>query len=232
MLPAMNVALAERQPDRDENFLNSDFSALVCGNNVITYHAGRNAGSLCNYLHGLFRAAALPNEATMFDLVRMANVDQLRKIDAAGGVSSIQLDLGIEEAAAALLQDQGARPGTFGRLTQQMVDVVDCLLRAVPAGPGLAESGRGKVRLSISVPDGDVVPAKDAISSVAAEIVEDEDADDFVITLRNGDTIKHGEISTKKLVSLHRAANSVNRDEVWEEMVTFLRELRRAGLLE
>jgi hypothetical protein len=88
------------------------------------------------------------------------------------------------------------------------------------------------MRLSIKVPNGDFAAAKDGLTSIAEDVVADEHADDYVILLRNGETIKPGEIAVKKLVSLRRSANSFRSDDVLREMTAYLGELQRSGQTE
>ncbi|MGC9445489.1 hypothetical protein [Cereibacter johrii] len=227
----MSVDLDEKRPANGENFLNSDFSALILGNNVITFNAGRSAGTLTNYLHAMFRESNQP-EAAMFQLVRIADVDQVRKIEAAGGVARVRIDLGIDEAAAMAIEDEGRQRHVFRRLRGSLVDMIDALRHDPGRKAGIAESTRGTMRLFISVPEGDVRAATAGMDAIAQQLVEDEEAEDFVIDLRNGDTIRPHEVSSKKSVRLRRMANTFDRDEVWDEMIVFLRELRQAGALE
>lgn len=70
--------LSEKQPGNAENYLDGAFFALISQNDILTINAGQNGASLRTFLHGLFRNAELEEDATKFDLARIAAVDQLR----------------------------------------------------------------------------------------------------------------------------------------------------------
>ncbi|PKP71840.1 MAG: hypothetical protein CVT82_00265 [Alphaproteobacteria bacterium HGW-Alphaproteobacteria-4] len=228
MAPAETVTLTERYPGNDENFLNSDFFALVSGDHVITLNAGRSAGALHRYLHQLFQRAKCPESWTQFDIVRIADINGLRRIDAGGGVEKVQLDLAIEEASAGVVRDEAANPTMVQRLRRPLVQMLQSLVRADGKAAGAAQSRKGTMRVMISVPGRDLEVAKSGLDGIAEQIVADEEAEDYVIWLRSGESIKPGEIAVKKKVSVVRSANTVQPGEVREEMLRYLAELRQA----
>jgi hypothetical protein len=109
MVPAVDVDLGERNPEENENFLSSDFLAVIRGNHVICLNCGRNGGALRTYLSLLFKKADMPNEAQKFELVRVGNPDKLPIIQAIG-VKRVEMKVGISEAAAMEIID-GQAPG-------------------------------------------------------------------------------------------------------------------------
>lgn len=183
------------------------------------------------FAQDLMRVADLPAEASQFDLLQVPDTDVVRMIQAAGGVQSIQVDMSIDAAAADLLAAQARPPATFGRIKESMSELVRSLAMA-PRGGRIVDSNHGRVRLQISVPDGDLAQAKDAASAIAADIVEDEDADDYVLYLRNGEQIRRNAMAVRKLVPLERSANSFDPADVRRAMLLYLGELRQSGQLE
>lgn len=228
MVPAETATLSELRPRNDENFLNSDFFALIAGDHVISLNAGRSAGALHKYLLQLFQRANRPDSWTQFDIVRIADINGLRRIEAGGGVQKVQMDLAIEEASAGVMRDEAASPTMIQRLRRPLVQMMQSLVRADGKAAGAAQSRKGTMRVTISVPGGDLEVAKSGLDGIAEQIVADEDAEDFVILLRSGESIKPGEIAVKKKVSVVRSANTVLPGEVREEMLRYLAELRQA----
>lgn len=96
----------------------------------------------------------------------------------------------------------------------------------------LRSAERGTVTVSIKVPKGDLEAAKNGLNEFAEEVVEDEEADSFVIHLRDGATIKPHEVSVRKQVRIEAAANTVSVFQAWDEMETYMGELLENGQLE
>lgn len=220
--------LTEQIPEEGHNFLSADFFAFVDGNDVISLNAGMNGAALRSFLHGLFPVAVLDIDATKFDLVQQAAPNVLRKIQAGGGVESIQFDIGITEATASLLEDE-KEPKT---LTEQLAAGLGSLLDMISKPrdrQGIKES-TGSMRVTLNVPKGEMEAVQRSADRLAVDLVEDDEADDFLIGLRNGETIRRRQMSTKKSVPLQRSANSFVEEDVYSAMSEFLKEVRASGL--
>lgn len=227
MIQSASSALGERLPDAQENFLDRDFFLHISGNDVISLNAAKGAAMARTYLWGLFRAARMAPQTCQFDIMQIASPDAALRIAAAGGVQSIQMDLAIEEAAASRLAHMtSAKQSTFDRFHQGMINLVDTIARGSSSAQKLKESNRGSLRVQLSLPDGDLEAAKAAATTIAQEIAEDEDAEDFVLYLRNGEQIKRDAIAVRKLVPLQRSANSFLPTDVGNAMHQYFRELR------
>lgn len=217
--------IGEKKPLATENFLNQDFFLLASGDHVITLNAATGAGMARTFLVGLFKQASLPPVHEKFDLVEVPRASALRRIAQAGGVSSIQLDWGISELAADYISSEGRKgKGLFGAITGRARELVGSVVLQQGA-KGLAESQKGTVRLTISVPDGDVQVAKNAASAIGQAIIDDDGANDFLLKLKNGDQIRKDSVSRKKLVTLQRNANSFVVSDVEREMLAFMDDL-------
>lgn len=234
MIPQENTRVAERAPGNQENYLHRDFIAFIHGDHVVSLNAASNAASLRNYLHGLFKNAGLHENASKFDLVRRASADQVARIEAAGGVDRIQMDLSIEDATARVIQERGERPRHWAARTflDPVTQMIQDLSRADNKASDLSRSRKGNLRLMINVPKGDLHAAKSGIDGVAEILVEDEDADNYVIHLRDGDKITPSEMAVRRRIRIERYANTVNTDEVISEMRDYMRDLRVSGQLE
>ncbi|APG47412.1 MULTISPECIES: hypothetical protein [Phaeobacter] len=234
MIDQQTTRLSERAPGNQENYLYRDFLGFVRGNHVISFNAASNAASLRGYLQGLFRLAGLHENAGKFDLVRRASANQIARISAGGGVESVQLDLSIEDATRQVIEEnlRAQQPWTAKRLLDPIAGMVQDLLVADQKASDLGRSRKGNLRLSINVPKGDLHPAKEGLDGVAEILVEDEDADDYVIRLRNGDSINPSEMAIKKRIRIDRYANTVDTDSVVMEMRQYMVELFQSGQLE
>lgn len=226
--------VSERLPGNQENFLHRDFLGFVRGDHVITFNAANNGASLRSYLQGLFRLAGLDDNAGMFDLVRRASADQIARIAAAGGVERVEMDLSIEEATRQLVVDRAQTRQTWSakRFLDPIAGIVQDLVRSDEKASDLGRSQKGNMRLSISVPKGDLLPAKEGLDGVAEILVEDEDAADYVIRLRDGNSIKPSEMAIRRRIRIERYANTVDTDDLIQEMRDYMTELHRTGQLE
>ena len=87
-------------------------------------------------------------------------------------------------------------------------------------------------KVSINIPQGDLNAAKHGLAQLSEEIVEDEEAEDYVIHLVGGDTIKPKEVSVRTQVQLEAAANSVSVYQAWQAMQAYMVELGENGQLD
>ena len=229
--PAPEVEVGERAPEPGENFLNSDLMALIRGNHVICMNCGRNAGSLRIYLQMLFRKANFADETRQFELVRIGSPDKLAIIEAVG-VKSIDLEVDISEATGVELIEGEGGGGIWSAIKSNFGGAFTAVPGRDESVEQLRRAERGTVRVSINVPKGDLDAAKKGLDDFAEEVVEDEDADSFVIHLRDGATIKPHEVSVRKQVKLEAMANSVSVFQAWDAMETYMGELEENGQLE
>jgi hypothetical protein len=231
MVPLPDAEVGERHPEAEENFLNADFMALVRGNHVVAMSAGRNAAALANYLRGLLAAAGLPAHATQFELARVGDLNALAMIENIG-VKAIDLRVDIAEATAVELVD-GAGPDTiWNRTKRAAASTLGALIAQDDQLAQIREAEAGTVTVSIAIKKGDLLAAKSGLDHLGHEIAEDEDADDFVIKLRDGQSISPDEVSVRKRVSIEAVANSVSADEAWTKMRLYMQELAANGQLE
>jgi len=96
----------------------------------------------------------------------------------------------------------------------------------------IRQAEKGTVKISINIPKGDLNAAKHGLAQLSEEIVEDEEAEDYVIRLVGGDTIKPKEVSVRTQVRLEASANSVSVYQAWEAMQAYMLELGENGQLD
>lgn len=230
MAPAAQVDVGERHPDANENFLNSDFFALIRGNHVICLNCGRNGGALRSYLSGLFKKAEMPRETQFFELTRVGNPNTLAIIENVG-VRSIDMRVDISEAAAHEVIDGVGRGGFWHNAKRQIGEAFQGLTARDAELRQLRMAEQGSITVSINVKKGDLHAAREGLDHLAGEIAEDEEADGYVIRLRDDSVIKPDEVSVRKTVRLEARANSVSVTETWDAMRGYMRELEESGQL-
>lgn len=231
-VPAPAVEVAERQPEPGENFLNSDLMAIVRGNHVISINAGRNGGSLRIYFQQLFRKANFPDPTRQFELARVGSPDKLAIIEEFG-VKSVDLEVDISEAAAVELVDGEAAGSYWSSIKCSIGGAFNALTAKDEAVEQLRLAEKGSVKMTINVPKGDLESARHGLDEFAEEVLEDEEADGFVIHLRNGGgAIRPNEVAVRKQVRLETAANTVSVHQAWDAMNTYMGELEESGQLE
>lgn len=231
MAPAPNVDLGERPPSAGENFLNSDFLALIRGNHVVCLNCGRGGGALRHFLAGLFNRAGYAPDTQQFELTRVGNPQNLAILNAVG-VKNIDLTVDISQAAAVDVLEDAPPQGAWENATSQMSELFSGLIQRDRILQHLRDSQKGTLTVSINVKKGDLNAVQNAFDHLAGRFIEDDDADGYVIELRNNTRITPSEMSVRKEVSIEARANSVSVFEGWEAMGAYMDELAETGQLE
>ncbi len=231
MAPVAAADLGERPPVAGENYLNTGFFALVRSNHVICLDCGRNGGALRFYLSELFKKAGLPDSAQQFELKRVGSPDKLAIIQRVG-VKGVDLNVGIASATAAEVLDGGADDGFVAKALGYIGEAIRGITALDDDLQHIRESEQGTVTVSINMKQGDLAVAKEGLKHLAEEIVEDEDAEGFVIRLGDGNTIRPDQIAVTKRLKIEAHANSVSPTQAWDAMNTYMTELEQIGQLE
>ncbi len=232
MTPAASADISERPPEHGENFLNSDFMALIKDNHVVGLNCGRNAASLRQYFERLFRKARFNDATRQFELVRIGSPDKVAMIEAVG-VKRIDMNVGVSEASAAHLLDAQDGQGIWNRVQNNFGAALSAITAQDEELEQIRLMEKGTVKVSINVHKGDLLSVRQSLNHLAEEIAEDDEADDFVIHLRDGKTtIKASEVAVRKQVRLEAAANSVSVRDAWDAMDSYFRELTANGQIE
>jgi hypothetical protein len=95
----------------------------------------------------------------------------------------------------------------------------------------LRQAQKGNVTVSINVEKGDLEAAREGLDHLAAENAEDEDADGYVIELRDATMIKPNEVTVRKSIKLDTHANSESLFQAWDVMRAYMIELDQKGQL-
>ena len=172
----------------------------------------------------------MPDAARQFELVRIGDLNALAIIQHRG-VKKVDLTVDITEATAEDLLENDGDGSAFKNFRRGIseafmgINAHDASLRQ------LREAQRGSVTVSINIQRGDLEVVKEGLDYLAGEIADDDEADAFVIHLRDGGKITPTEISVRKPVILEPHANSVNVGQAWNAMLLYMSELEAAGQL-
>ena len=119
----------------------------------------------------------------------------------------------------------------FGRLQRVRSEAFRGLTEKDEDLRQLRQAERGSISVSINVNKGDLSAARDGLDHLAGEITEDDDADGYIIHLRNGTVITPEDVSVKKAVKIEAHANSVSVFQAWDAMRAYMQELEETGQL-
>lgn len=223
MEPLPEVDLGESPPSEGQNYRNSDFTALIKGNHVLTCGAGMNAARLRTFLSGLFKLAKEQEDASKFDLRRIADANVARRIHEHGVVSvDLNADMGV---ANFVLATDGASALEKANPLSAALRSLEPFIKKDETYEGIRNSAHGTVSLKINVPKRDIDAARSALIDIAENIIAEDQFHDYEITLGDGNTIKPGEMTMKKNVRLRAHAESVSHSHAWEHMQSYMLEL-------
>lgn len=219
----ISVALGERKPGEDENFLITDIFAVVSGNDITSINASINAAKLRTFLYKLFEKAELGEDSTKFDILRRADINKLMLIEQRG-VEEIDLRSTIAEATLDRIKELSNKPDWLSKAKANLLKAVRAIAEKDADSSNLLESKDGKIKLSIRVPDGDLQEAKSGLKALADEFVGDSDEDGFVIHLHGGEQIKSSEIAIRRKVRIEKHANTVHTESAWSHLKQYMIE--------
>lgn len=164
--------------------------------------------------------------------MRIGNPNTLAIIDRIG-VKRIDLKVDITDAAAIDFMNGREDAGIWRSSMRELGEAFRAITAQDARLAQLRQAQQGSMTISIDVKRGDLEAARDGLDHLAGEIAEDEDADNFVIHLRDSKTtIRPDEISVRKTVRLDSQANSVSLSQAWNAMRQYADDLAEEGQLE
>lgn len=219
MNPLGDADIGERDPDKDENYLNSDFMALIRGDHVISIGAGRNASALRDFLASLFQKKKIKDEnAYFFQFVHAAHPDKIKLIEE-HGVKGIKLNVGIEEAFYSKITK-------LAHIKNQAIQFICDLIGGELKDDDIEKYGNATFSLYVDARKGSLAPLESKIKALA----NSEEGAEFSIHLRNKQVITSSEIKIRKTINLEKKANSVSFEGACGEMFGYMDELIESGL--
>jgi hypothetical protein len=214
-------------PDKCE-FMDGDIMALVAGNHVLLCSSNLHEKKAERYMVEIIEAAKIDANASKFGLCKKADVDKVRLIQSQG-VRSINLNATLFDATL----DQIERTTVRKKISGKLMDEIKALVFEDKDAEQLeqAENLSAQVILKYDSRRKGCSLGRQSIESLANQMIEDGD-EGFTIETLSGETIKGGDITLRKTVSIAKHGKSVFCSEAWRALEQYYYELRDGGLLE
>jgi hypothetical protein len=213
-------------PPPGAEFMDGDAFVYVRGNDVCLCGTAMQDTTVRYFFHEFFRVAKLKDDATQFELLKVANVDAVKFLQKQG-VKEIELRAALYAATLNYHRRKGQTHSLLAGMARLIkplftseYDVTEDALRLMLV---VKTDGRGKgLRLG-----------EKRITKLAADLVEhQEEGDEFAILTKTGQRIGPKEIFMRSKVSIDAKGKSVDRDKAWKELQSFYDILDSAGALE
>lgn len=209
-------------PPKGSEYMDGDVIVFVKGNDLCICATSLREGTITAYCDELFRKAKLGDDATMFDLQNVANVDKLKMIEEQG-VKEIDLTATLDEASIKYMNRKTAIGGGLGVLGKHL----NAVLRKDKPAAG------DNIRVGIVLKtDGRMKKGKalgtKRLKAAAKELVEGDDG--YVIVTGTNQRISSDEIFVRERVEIERHGKSVKRDKACEALRVFHKKLVKTGV--
>ena len=219
-LSAADVDVGSAPPPPNSEFMDGDAFIFIRGDHVCFCTGVMREGALRHFLIGLFKNADLDENAGAFIFKKSADADKLAMIQAQG-VKEIELNATVF-AAAAHYAGRQSQPVGFLRSAARVLyslrdedneDRQDNLMLTV----SIRADGRVKTNPHLGY---------ERLEDVAEQMLEKyEEGDSFTIVTKDKQKITASKVFLQKPVSIPSAANTVSREPVWQELLTYYQEL-------
>lgn len=212
-------------PPRGADYMDGDLLLLVSENDVIMCSSSLHEHKFSEYCAGVFDKAGLPPDASMFNLMPVADADQLEVIEDEG-VKQISLDTTAFTATA----NHVSRKSIRRKIGDGVMDVFRVIFADDPDLRDIDKlenlSAEMVIKFDRRRKGGEL--AQERIQSIAKQLVS-EPTDGFKITTFRGTTLGHDQILLHKAINVPADGKTVQREAVFREMLTYFQELNDAG---
>lgn len=231
--------IGDQPPQVNENYLRSGFLVFARGNHVIGMNLGRNGMALTTYLIRLSGKWIVPHDDANVLLVRIARIEKIAMLQRLGA-RQIELSAALSDTAFSDLQTGLALQETtsFGgrrRLSTAMhatFGMLGALVRKTPDAANLLNANRGTSTIVLTIPENDVVAAKNSLNAISQGLIENDEERSFTIHLRDGKSkITSDEIAVCKIAHIQSASNFILIDDGFNKMYDYFKELQARGML-
>lgn len=164
-----------------------------------------------------------------FILRKVGDINKLQMIQSSG-VKAITLDADIFDATL----DAMERQTVSSKLSGSLMDELKALVLKDYGQEELdrAENLTAKIVITYDKRKKKAVLGREALESIAAKIVDEEDDNGFMIKTLSGETIRGSQIAVRTSVPLPKHGKSVWRDAAWDALNTYYLQLRENNTLE
>lgn len=208
-------------------FMDGDAFLYINGNDACVCLTGLRDGSIREYLCDLFKKAALGDNATKFDLQKVANIDKIKMLHKQG-VKEIELRATMFQATH---QREVRTNEASGVLRSAAKFINDVLFREdVEVEDGI------RVQIILKTDERlrkNIILGEKKIEKIAVDVVTNQvEYDDYVIVTKSGQRIGPKEIFVRALFQIDSKGKSVTCDKAWLALEKFYKELKHSGVLE
>jgi hypothetical protein len=220
------AVLDTMKPKEESEFWDGDMHILCRGNHLIFCAISLHENSFTNYICSLLQKIGNPKGRDFFHVKPIANVNKAR-IVADEGVKEVRLRSALYDATHEAIKVKPKLKDTFYHIREAVRSVVS-------SDKSMSSIIKAEDMMSEIVirPDGrkkDITAARRAAQLIADDIVNDQDAPEYIIITGENTFIKSTEISVKKLVSFKLHGETIDANEARLEMISYLSELNNRG---
>lgn len=215
---SVEADLATQPPPENSDYLNGDGMVFVSDNHCLLMPSRLLAPSLHRYLQelvkhvGQFQLHAIGNASVM---------DQIRQ----EGVKKIDLDISqYAETATQAVETRETIRRNLGR------EILASLIERDEDRQRIEEADNVHARLVINLD----TRRRSGLSAeeLGSMLASIEGEDGMIIETGSGQRFRHGQMVMRKAVDVETFGQTVHHGPAWEEMETYLDELRQQGALE
>lgn len=219
--------LATAPPPSGAEYMDGDLVLLASDNHVVLSSGGLHEAKAEHFISLLFERAKLEHESGMFNLEKVADIKKLTILKKEG-VRAIHLNTTIHQATLKHSDRTTITKKIGGRLWDELKVILGEDDRFEDIGD--AENLSAKVSISFDRRKTGAVSGE-AITEVARQLIKEND-EGFRIETLTGDRLSATDVVLRKIVSLPRYAKTVQYNDVWKELQTYIEELKESGSLE
>lgn len=225
-----------QKPEQNTEFMDGNIFVYVNQNHVLLLPSGAGEGAANKYIWYVLRATEQQAAANNVKLERIANASKVRMIEREK-IQSVALNASLYEAS--LLIDDPKKPQK--KLLAQLADAAKAIIHKDKELSDITKSENLNIQVRFSF-DGATARRQndksyglqglERLEGLSQLLVEDDDAEGFIITTQKGNQIKSDEINIKKTITLPKFGKTVQQSEAWNSLTAFYDELKASGILE
>jgi hypothetical protein len=216
-------------PPKNTDFMDGDVMALISGNDVVLCASQIHDINLYRYCAGIFTAADLPVQATLFRLERAADADRVQLLEDEG-VKQIRLSVSTFDATLSHAKRKSVRTKLGAGMMEELFALLGKDVNMEEAKDYSSLSAEIVIKFDKRRKNGEL--GGERIEALAKQVVADDDDEGFTIVTGEDNVVGASTLSLHKSVSLPAYGKSVSRDAAYQELVTYFKELDDDGLLE
>jgi hypothetical protein len=225
-LTSEEIQISKTAPPANAEFMDGDAFVFIKEDHVCLCTTGMHDTTIRLFLHHLFREAKIRQDATKFDLQKIADISKLKLLQTQG-VKEIELRSMLYQATADYTRRKTQTLGMLGAAAKQ--------IKSILAMENDVNTDALRVALTLKVDRRrkGITLGEKRIKSLAINLIKDQESDDdYVIITKDNQKIGPSEIFMRSTVSIDSDGKTVQRDKAWIELKAFYDMLENSGALE